>query len=94
MCIYIITAFNKDSRGFQDRIVKGDVVFLWWLIINKPLLSIFLHKTHAWGYPFNRGSIVYEFFTSRSLLIDKIFKNFIFQVEMVGMVTMVQECYF
>ena len=28
ICIYIITAFNKDSRGFQDRIVKGDVVFL------------------------------------------------------------------
>ena len=27
--IYILTAFNKDSRGFQDRIVKGDVVFLW-----------------------------------------------------------------
>ena len=27
--IYILTAFNKDSRRFQDRIVKGDVVFLW-----------------------------------------------------------------
>ena len=27
--IYNITAFNEDSRGFQDRIVKRDVVFLW-----------------------------------------------------------------
>ena len=26
--IYNITAFNKDFRGFQDRIVKRDVVFL------------------------------------------------------------------
>ena len=25
---YNITAFNKDFRGFQDRIVKRDVVFL------------------------------------------------------------------
>ena len=27
--IYNITAFNEDSRGFQDMIVKRDVVFLW-----------------------------------------------------------------